>query len=501
MFTREDLLAAAEVRPTADIVPRRFAGAAVDSRLVEHGQLFVALPGAQTDGHRYIAAAVAAGAAVVLCSRPDEVATARGVPQLVVSDPLAVLHRLAQARLARQPETLVVGITGSAGKTSTKEAVASLLSHLAPTLKTPASFNTETGLPLTVLALEPEHRYAVLEMGAQRVGEISMLCRIAPPRIGIVTLVGPAHLEYFGSVEAVERAKGELVQALPPNGLAILNDDDRRVRRMARKTRARVITFGRRKEADVRALRLSGDPLQGLRFTLAYGDGQARVHLNVPGAHAVSTALAAAAAALACGLSLEAVAAGLGELRPPKRRGELKSGPNGSTVFDDSYNANRQSVVAALDVLQGAHLPAGARRWAVLGDMLELGSHAAAEHAAVGKAAAAAADELVAVGRDAEHLAHAAVAAGMPASCVHLCAADVDDAADLARAHAAAAALVRERAQPGDLILVKGSLGVGMDAVVAALTGQPARAPAAAPRGGTPAPARADLVRERRGRP
>src|SRR5262249_31701223 len=162
--------------------------------------------------------------------------------------------------------------------------------------------------------------YAVLEMGAQWVGEISMLCRIAPPRIGIVTLVGPAHLEYFGSIEAVERAKTELVQALPPDGIAILNDDDRRVRRMARRTRARVMTFGRRKDADVRALRLSGDPLQGLRFTLAYEDRQARVHLNIPGNHAVSTALAAAAAALACGLPIETVAADLGELRPPKRR-------------------------------------------------------------------------------------------------------------------------------------------------------------------------------------
>jgi UDP-N-acetylmuramoyl-tripeptide--D-alanyl-D-alanine ligase len=479
MFTRDELLAHAHVQPIGGALPMRFPGAAVDSRLVQPGDLFVALRGSHTDGHLFIGAAIEAGAGAVLCARPYEgPAGHRKFPQLVVSDPLAVLQQLARARLARQPTTTVVAITGSAGKTTTKDATAALLAHLAPTLKTPASFNTETGLPLTVLGLEPEHRFAVLEMGAQWAGEISMLCRIAPPRIGIVTTVGPAHLEYFGSIEAVQRAKSELVRALPPNGIAILNDDDRRVRRMARRSPAHVITFGRRLGADVRALRVSGDPLQGLRFTLAYRDQQARVHLNIPGFHAISTALAAAAAALACGLSIEAVAAGLGELRVPKRRGEIRHGINGTTLVDDTYNANRQSVEAALEMVHAAKVAKGARRWAVLGDMFELGAYAAAEHTVVGASAASAVDELVAVGAHAHHVADAARAAGMAVDCIHLFHTEVGDPVVLAAAREAAASLVRAKARPGDLILVKGSLGMGMDTIVAAL---------AAPAGKTPA--------------
>jgi UDP-N-acetylmuramoyl-tripeptide--D-alanyl-D-alanine ligase len=469
MFTRAELLAAAGVHPTDGALPARLPGAAVDSRLVLPGQLFVALRGSQTDGQRFIANAVEAGASAVLCAAADPTATARHIPQLVVADPLAVLQQLARARLARQPQTVVVAITGSAGKTSTKEAVAALLAQRAPTLKTPASFNTETGLPLTVLGLEPEHRYAVLEMGAQWVGEIAMLCGIAPPRISVVTRVGPAHLEYFGSIERVAMAKSELVRALPAEGIAILNDDDPRVRRMARLTPARVVTYGRRARADVRALRVSGDPLRGLRFTLAYSGAQARVQLRIPGEHGVSTALAAAAVALQCDLAIEAVAEGLGELCPPKRRGELKPGRNGSLIIDDSYNANRQSVTAALALLRAGHAPPGARRWAVLGDMFELGEYAAAEHALVGAAVAGTADEVVVIGEYADELARAARATGMAATRIHCFAVDVDDPAALAQARRAAATLVGERVAPGDLVLVKGSLGMGMDAVVAAL--------------------------------
>lgn len=469
MFTRADLLAAAGVAPTGGALPARLVGAAVDSRLVGPGQLFVALRGTQTDGHRFIASAVEAGASAVLCATPDATATARQVPQLIVPDPLAVLQQLARARLARQPETVVIGITGSAGKTSTKEAVATLLAMRAPTLKTPASFNTETGLPLTVLGLEPEHRFAVLEMGAQWVGEIAMLCGIAPPHIGLVTLVGPAHLEYFGSVERVALAKSELVRALPASGIAVLNADDPRVRAMAGLTAARVVFYGRGPRAAVRALRLSGDPLRGLAFTLAYAGQQTRVRLGIPGEHGVSTALAAAAVALQCGLTLEEVARGLATLRPAKRRGELKPGLHGSLLIDDSYNANRQSVIAALRLLRAGHVPAGARRWAVLGDMLELGTYAPAEHTLVGTAAAETADELVAVGEHAQAVVVAARAAGMAPARTHTFDAAGDDAAALARARQAAAALVGERLGPGDLVLVKGSLGVGMDAVVAAL--------------------------------
>jgi UDP-N-acetylmuramoyl-tripeptide--D-alanyl-D-alanine ligase len=478
MFSGAELLAAAGVPPRGPALPERFGGAAVDSRLVRPGDLFVALCGTQTDGHRFIPDAITAGAGAVLCATPHQPGNGSAVPQVVVADPLDVLQELARARLARQPDVTVVGITGSSGKTSTKEAIAALLTRLAPTHKTPASFNTETGLPLTVLGLEPAHRYAVLEMGAQWVGEIAMLCRIAPPRIGVVTAVGPAHLQYFGSIEAVERGKSELVQALPPGGLAVLNADDERVRRMAGKTPARVLTFGRARGADVRALRLAGDPLLGLHFTLAYGGAKERVRLRLPGGYAVYTALAAAAVALDRGLSVAVVAEALGELRPPKRRGEIKPGMNGSKVVDDSYNANRQSVEGALALLRGARVAPGARRWAVLGDMFELGAHAAAEHALVGAIAAATADELVAVGAEARHLARAAREAGLPAARVHLFAANTEDAAALATARDGAAALLCTRLRPGDLVLVKGSLGMGMDAIVRQITTAP---PASAP--------------------
>jgi UDP-N-acetylmuramoyl-tripeptide--D-alanyl-D-alanine ligase len=466
MFTREELLAAAGVAPHGPALPARFPGAAVDSRLVRPGDLFVALYGTQTDGHRFIPDAIAAGASAVLSAHRYQPTDNTAIAQVTVSDPLEVLQDLARERLAHQTDLTVVGITGSSGKTSTKEAIAALLAGLAPTHKTPASFNTETGLPLTVLGLEPQHRYAVLEMGAQWVGEIAMLCRIAPPHIGVVTAVGPAHLQYFGSIEAVERGKSELVRALLEDGLAVLNADDERVRRMAGDTAAHVVTFGRARAADVRALRLSGDPLLGLRFTLAHGGAEERVRLRLPGGYAVYTALAAAAVALQCGLPLAAVAQGLSELRAPKRRGEIKPGVNGSTVVDDSYNANRQSVEGALALLGAAHITPGGRRWAVLGDMLELGAHSAAEHAQVGASAAATADELVTVGADVRHVTRAAGAAGLAAAHIHCFDANPGDAVALAAARDAAAALLRERLHSGDIVLVKGSLGMGMDAIV-----------------------------------
>ncbi|HLY30435.1 MAG TPA: UDP-N-acetylmuramoyl-tripeptide--D-alanyl-D-alanine ligase [Ktedonobacterales bacterium] len=469
MFTRDELLAVARVRPTGGVLPMRFAGAEVDSRRLQRGEVFVALKGTQADGHRYIGAAVRAGAAAILCSAPSEEASARGVPQIIVADPLDILQRLAHQHLMRQPATRVIGVAGSNGKTSVKEAAAALLAHLGPTLKTEGNLNTETGLPMTLLRLNPEHQFAVLEMGAQRVGEVALLCRIAPPQIGVVTTVGPEHLEFFGSMENVERAEGEIVAALPAHGIAILNEDDRAVRRMAKRTRAQVITYGRRAEADVRAKRPKGETLLGLRFTLAYQGRAARAHLNIPGEHAVTTALAGAAVALACGMTVETAAAALSELRPAKRRGEIKPGVNGATLVDDTYNANRQSALAAIDLLRGAGLARGGRRWFVFGDMLELGSYAGEEHAEVGKAAVGVIDELVLVGEETYATAEAARKGGMKPEHIHYFAASLTDQVGLTQAKLAAAQLVRERLRPGDLVLVKGSLGVGMDVIVSDL--------------------------------
>ncbi len=469
VFTRDELLAAAKARPLGGIPPMRFAGAAVDSRILQRGELFIALKGEHTDGHRFIAAAVRAGASAVLCSQPDPDVMARGIPQIVVPDPLETLQTLARDHLGRQPYTKVIGIAGSNGKTSVKEAAGLLLSHLAPTLKPVGSFNTEVGVPLTLLRLNPEHQFAVLEMGAQRVGEVSFLCRIAPPSVGLVTVVGPEHLEFFGSMENVVRAESEVLAALPPDGIALVNDDDPKVRKMAKRTNARVLTYGTRPTVDIRARHISGDPLTGLRFTLKYGSETARVHLHIPGEHAVTTALAAAAIALVNGMPVQTVAAGLAEVRPAKRRGEIKQGMHGTTLVDDTYNANRQSALAALSLIQKAEAPIGARRWFVFGDMLELGKFSRQEHAAVGEAAAGAVDELVLVGTDVEATADAALRAGMSPEHVHYFPASLDNAGELSEARLVAAAHIREWLRPGDLVLVKGSLGVGMDAIVTEL--------------------------------
>jgi UDP-N-acetylmuramoyl-tripeptide--D-alanyl-D-alanine ligase len=469
MFTRDELLAAAGVKPIGGVLPTRFAGGAVDSRQVRRGELFVALRGEHTDGHLYMGHAARAGAAAILCARPSEEALARGVPQVVVPDPLDVLQRLAQQHLRTQPYTLVIAITGSNGKTSVKEATAELLQRLAPTLKTEGNLNTETGLPLTLLRLCPEHRLAVLEMGAQWVGEISMLCRIAPPDIAVVTVVGPEHLEFFGSLANVAKAESEAVTALTSDGIAILNDDDREVRKMARRTQARVVTYGHRPAATVRAQRVSGDTLGGFRFTMSYAGQRERVALHVPGQHAITTALAAASVALSCGMTLHDAAAALGAIRPVKRRGVILPGINGSTLIDDSYNANRQSALAAIDTLAGAKLLPGARRWFVFGDMLELGTYAQTEHAAVGTAAVGRVDDLVLVGTEVQATAEAAIQAGMPAEHVRLFPASLGNPAELAAARRAVAVYLREDVRLHDLVLVKGSLGVGMAAVVAEL--------------------------------
>jgi UDP-N-acetylmuramoyl-tripeptide--D-alanyl-D-alanine ligase len=472
MFTGEELLAATAGAVVGGALPTNFPGAAIDSRQVQPGELFVAIRGEATDGHRYISAAAARGAAAILCARPDPEALERGVPHVVVADPLAALQETARRRLTRQPQTRVIAVAGSNGKTSVKEATAALLERLAPTLRTTGNLNTETGVPVSLLRLLPEHHFAVIEMGAQRVGEVAALCRIAPPEIAVVTIVGPEHLEFFGGMAQVIQAEGEIIDALAPDGLAILNADDADVRGMASRTQARILTYGRAEEANVRAVDVGGDTLAGLSFTLTYQGQQAPVQLHLPGAHAIATALGAAAVALWCDMPLNEIAEALGELRPAKRRGEVKPGVNGCVVIDDSYNSNRQSALAALETLRGAQLPAGARRWFVFGDMLELGDYSSAEHAAVGAALAQGGiDRIVLMGQDTRYTYAAALAGGMDPQRIAYFSAPLDDREALAQAKERVAALLSAELALGDLALVKGSLGVGMDVIVAALTG------------------------------
>jgi UDP-N-acetylmuramoyl-tripeptide--D-alanyl-D-alanine ligase len=445
-----------------------FRSAHHDSRQIEPGDLFVAIKGTKVDGHRFASTAAQAGAIGALCS--EEI---RDVPpefiQIIVPDVVEALHATARVRTQRQQETTYIGITGSNGKTSTKEAVSLVLSHLAPTLKTQASYNTEIGYPLTLLRLEPQHRFAVLEMGAQWVGELTWLCTIHAPDWSIITNVGTSHIEYFGSQDRIAQAKSELVQALTPEGIAILNYDDARVHAMQEKTQARVLSYGTTEDATVRATNIEGDALLGHSFDLHFQTESLRVQLRIPGAHGITIALAAAAAGFAAGMPITEVCQALEELTAYKRRGEIKLGPNGSTLIDDSYNANRQSILAMAQAMHDAHRAPDCKRWAVLGDILELGSYAADEHRATGTALASLVDYIIAIGEQARFYVEGALAAGMPAEHTYLYSAQLENRAGLETAKRAAADLMKQNIQPNDLVLLKASHGMGMDTLLAML--------------------------------
>jgi UDP-N-acetylmuramoyl-tripeptide--D-alanyl-D-alanine ligase len=439
---------------------RAIRGGAVDSRVVEPGNLFVALPGDRTDGHHFLAAAVAAGAAAVLVSHPvdDAALRAMGDASIVrVADTLLGLQAIAAAWRARF-DPLVVGITGSLAKTSTKDATAAVLAAALPTLKSEGNANNEVGLPLTLLRLGPVHRAAVLEMGMYVGGEIATLARLARPEIGVVTSIAPVHQERAGSLDAIERAKAELVEALPGDGTAVLNADDERVRLFGSRTRASVIRYGFAADADVTADRVVARGLRGMTFDLVARAPQRTrfaVEIAALGRHSVQNALAAAAVGLLAGIPDEAIAAGLatGWASASAHRGAIVEAP-GLTILDDTYNASPPAVLAALEVL--ASLPG--RPIAVLGEMLELGDAHAASHRVVGEAAGRGVTELVVVGDGARGIADGAVAAGLAASHVHR----VSD-------RTAAIEVLRAILRPGDAVLVKASRGAALESIVDAL--------------------------------
>ena len=322
----------------------------IDSRRAGPGGLFAAVAGERSDGHDFAAAAVAAGATAVLATRPVP------VPSVLVADVPAALAALARFVVDALPDVRIAGITGSSGKTSTKDLAAQLVERLGPTIAPAGSFNNEFGHPLTVLRADASTRYLVLELSARGVGHIAHLCRIAPPRYGVVLNVGHAHAGEFGGLDQVARAKGELVEALPADGTAILNAADPRVLAMAARTQARVVTFG--EEASGGCVRAAGVRLDDLgrpSFTLLTPEGSAPVTLRLHGAHNVPNALAAAALAGELGLSLDAIADGLSAAVARSRwRMEVHQRADGVTVINDAYNANPESVRAAIDAL--AHL-------------------------------------------------------------------------------------------------------------------------------------------------
>jgi UDP-N-acetylmuramoyl-tripeptide--D-alanyl-D-alanine ligase len=429
---------------------RPIRGAAVDSRLVRPGELFVALPGERTDGHAFIGEAVARGAAALLVTRPVSDPAALGDLTIIrVADGLAALGAVA-AGWRRRFAPLVVGVTGSIAKTSTKEAIAAVLASRFTTLRSEGNQNNEVGLPLTLLRLGPEHEAAVLEMGMYVGGEIATLATIAAPSVGVVTAVQPVHLERIGSLQAIEAAKGELLEALPPDGRAILNADDPIVRRMGNRTVARSMTYGFDQGADVGAEAVESAGLSGMRFVLRTDLGRRPVAIPTLGRLSVHNALAGAAVGRVAGLALDDIMAGLeAGWAAPHRVQVVKAG--GVTVIDDTYNASPRSVVAALDLLAG--LPG--RRGAVLGEMLELGDLSHDGHVVVGEAAARTADWLVVVGQAAAGIAEGALGAGMDRTRVAV----VRDA-EAAREH------LQPRLRDGDVVLVKASRGIGLDRLV-----------------------------------
>lgn len=434
-----------------------------DSRLAAPGALFVALGGDRTDGHEHAAAAVERGAVAALTARPVP-----GVPCLVVPDPLAALQALARATFAQdQPRT--VGITGSSGKTSTKDLLAVVLRALLgePAVLAPqGSFNNELGLPLTLLRRTSSTRAAVLEYSARGVGHIAFLCRLARPHVAVELNVGTAHLGEFGSPEGIARAKGELVEAVHgPGPLVVLNADDARVAAMRSRAPAgaRVVTFGADRSADVRVTDLELDDDGRPRFRLVTCAGDARVHLRLRGEHSASNAAAVAAVALAAGVTdadLAAVAEQLSAAEPASRwRMEVHERPDGVTVVNDAYNANPDSMRAALKTLAVLSRGRSRRTWAVLGHMAELGAAERDAHLDLGRFVVRLdIRRLVAVGEQAGGIHAGAVLEGSwGQESVH-----VPDAE-------AALALLCEQVRPGDVVLVKASRSAGLERIAQGL--------------------------------
>jgi UDP-N-acetylmuramoyl-tripeptide--D-alanyl-D-alanine ligase len=454
----DDLLAATAGRLLGPTTVTSFSGAAVDSRNVTPRCCFVALPGERVDGHRFVSEALRNGASVALVERPVELdPEVQDAAIVQVADTLHALQELA-AWWRRQSAVRVVGITGSTGKTIAKEVVADVLARSLNTLRNRGNLNSESGLPMTLLELEPQHEVAVLEMSMYTEGEIARLAEIARPEVGVVLAVHPTHLERAGSIEAIARAKSELPRALPADGLAVLNADDERVAAMAAVTPAAVRTYGLGVGAEVRAADVVSHGLAGTEFTLHAPWVTRRLRSGTPGRHLVPHALAAVAVAQRFAVPMDEVEAALAAGSQAEHRMAVTQSASGATLVDDSYNASPVSVSAALDFLAETPIPAGGRRLAVLGDMLELGPDEERLHRQIGAQAAGVVERLLAVGERAAWIAEAARVAGL---------ASVSEVPDVGEAIEAFDRVMA--AGPGDVVLVKGSRGIELDRLVAAL--------------------------------
>jgi UDP-N-acetylmuramoyl-tripeptide--D-alanyl-D-alanine ligase len=432
------------------------AGVSTDSRRIPAGGLFIGLPGERFDGSEYGAQALLAGAAAVVVSREKAELAVRGSPSgavISVDAPLLALGLLARWHRRRMPAR-VIAITGSNGKTTTKEMLAAALSGAGPTLATEGNLNNEIGAPLTLLGLREEHRFAAIEIGMNHEGEIGRLTAMVEPHVGVVTCAAEVHVEALGSLEGVSRAKGELYHGLALDAVAVANLDDAPMRERARWAGRKTLWFGHAEQADVRIVKTISHDARGLRLLVRAFGRERELTLPVVGLHNAMNACAAYAAAHAVGVGFEAIEQGLATARPPGRRLRLTNIPSsGATLLDDCYNANPASTIAALRTL--SELAPEAHRIAVLGDMRELGNTEEQGHREVGKAAAAAKLKLlVAFGPASRHLADAARDAGLPGDRIL----HTEDPA-------AAAARVRASLGTHDLVLVKASRGTRLERV------------------------------------
>ena len=426
----------------------RFTRALIDSREARPGDLFVALPGERSDGHDFAAAAAERGASGLLLERPPEAPLPGDPAVFVVDDALAGLQRTAAAWRAALTATEVVAVTGNVGKTTTKLIAAAVLARRYHVRASELNYNNEIGVPLCLLELDPSVERAVIEHGMYTTGEIALLCEWTRPRTGVVLNVGPVHLERAGSLEAIARAKQELIEALPAAGHALLNADDPAVAAMAPHTKARVTRFGTAADADVRGSEVESHGARGFAFSLEAGSERSRVEVPLPGAHLLSNVLAATAVGLVDDVPFADVVEALEALDVPLRL-TVRCLRGGVTLLDDTYNASPAATIAALDLL--GEMPG--RRLALLGDMLELGELATPSHEEVGRRAAAQLDALFTVGALGATIALSAEAAGL-GEVLHL--ASKSDAA----------AALREALRPGDALLVKGSRALALETVV-----------------------------------
>ncbi|GAB4423140.1 MAG: UDP-N-acetylmuramoyl-tripeptide--D-alanyl-D-alanine ligase [Anaerolineales bacterium] len=467
MITLADILEAlTQVRPEAETPS--VSGAVIDSRKAAPGNLFIAIPGENVDGHDFIGDAFKRGATLALIERDVDASFptldlraglgANSLPEpgsplcLRVDNTVTALQQIARF-WRRQLDLRVIGITGSVGKSTTKEVVAEVLRKRYRTLKNPGNLNNEIGLPLSILKLTKKHQRAVLEMGFYVPGEIAFLCDIAQPQVGVITNIGTVHAERAGSQEAIAQGKSELVQALDEDGVAILNFDDPWVRKMEEKTRAQVFFYGLSPDADLWADNVESLGLDGIRFRLHYKNEKLHVRIPLIGRHSVHTALRATAVGLVEGLTWQEIFSGLAQEGMQLRLVAVRS-KIGALMLDDTYNASPESMLAALNLLEELE----GRKIAVLGDMLELGPYERQGHEMIGVRAARVADILITLGERAHMMAESARRAGMRKDSV-LEFEELDPVI----------AWLEDNLSENDAVLIKGSHGLRMDRIVAAL--------------------------------